>query len=208
MKIIDLTHTFTKDMPVYPGDPKSTLKQVAHIEKDTYNDHKLTTVMHVGTHMDAPFHMIKDGKEIDEIYPDKFIGPGIVINVSGKQKIDAAAVENVQIKPGSIVLVYTGFGSKYRDQSYFKGYPEFTEDFARKLVELKIKIVGMDMLGPDYDKPWATHKILLENEILILENLTNLEQLLELEKFEVIALPAKFKADAAPVRVIAVINSK
>ena len=37
MKIVDLTHTFTEDMPVYPGDPKATLEQVAFIEKDTFN---------------------------------------------------------------------------------------------------------------------------------------------------------------------------
>lgn len=49
-------------MPVYPGDPKPTLEQVAFIAKDTFNDHKLTTVMHVGTHIDAPLHMIANGK--------------------------------------------------------------------------------------------------------------------------------------------------
>ena len=75
-------------MPVYPGDPKASLEQVAHIEKDTYNDHKISTVMHVGTHMDAPLHMIANGKTIDELDPAKFIGDGIVINVQGKQKVD------------------------------------------------------------------------------------------------------------------------
>lgn len=206
MKIIDLTHTFTEDMPVYPGDPKSSLEQVAFIDKDTFNDHKITTVMHVGTHMDAPLHMIADGKRIDEIVPGKFIGKGVVIDVRGKSKIDASFLSNVDIEEGSIVLLYTGFGAKYRTDDYFKGYPELGEDFANKMIELKVKIVGMDMLGPDYDKPWATHKILLGNEILILENLTNLDQLLGIKDFEVIALPVKFKADAAPARVIAVIK--
>lgn len=203
MKIIDLTQTFTNDMPVYPGDPKSTLEQVAFIEKDTYNDHKITTVMHVGTHMDAPLHMIESGKTIDEITLDKFIGKGTLIDVRGKGKIDVSVLENIQVDNDSVVLLYTGFGTKYRSEEYFKGYPELTEDFANKMVEKKVKIVGMDMLGPDYDKPWATHKILLGNEILILENLTNLDQLLNVTNFEVTALPAKFKADAAPVRVVA-----
>ena len=72
--------------------------------------------------------------------------------------------------------------------------------------ELEVKMVGMDMLGPDYDKPWLTHKILLGHNITILENLTNLDQLLNAGEFEVIALPAKFQADAAPVRVIAKTN--
>src|SRR3989344_3321749 len=208
VKIIDLTHTFTKDMPVYPGDPKASLEQVAHIEKDTYNDHKISTVMHVGTHMDAPLHMIANGKTIDELDPAKFIGDGIVINVQGKQKIDLSVLEGKKIDSGSVVLLYTGYGSKYRSDSYFEGYPELSEDFANKMVELKVKIVGMDMLGPDYDKPWVTHKILLGNEILILENLTNLDKLLDIGKFEVIALPAKIHSDAAFVRVIALVKDQ
>src|SRR5579884_313554 len=153
MKIIDLTHTFTSDMPVYPGDPKATLEQVAFIEKDTFNDHKITTVMHVGTHIDAPLHMIAGGKTIDQILPDKLIGKGILLDVRGKDKIDASVLENTQIEAGSIVLLFTGFGAKYRRDYYFKNYPELTEDFANKMVELKVKMVGMDMLGPDLDKP-------------------------------------------------------
>jgi len=206
MKIIDLTHTFTEDMPVYPGDPKSTLKQIATLNKDGYNDHKIETVMHVGTHMDAPLHMIKDGKRIDEIPVDKLIGPGVLIDTRDKTEISADVLRDEEIKKGSIVLVYTGFGPKFRTKDYFENYPHFGEDFAEKLVELEISVVGMDMLGPDIDSPWPTHKILLGKEIVILENLTNLDKLLNIGNFEVIALPAKFKADAAPVRIIAVIK--
>lgn len=202
MKIVDLTHTFTDDMPIFPGDPKSTLEQVAFIEKDTFNDHKITTVMHVGTHMDAPLHMIADGKTINQINPNKFIGKGVLIDVRGKE-IDSSVLKDVQIEEGSVVLLFTGFGGRYRTEDYFKDYPQLTEDFAEKLVELKVKMIGMDILDPDLDKPWITHKILLKNEILIIENLDNLDQLLGVKDFEIIALPIKIKADGAPVRVIA-----
>src|SRR3989344_9402089 len=114
MKIIDLTHTFTSNMPVYPGDPKSTLEQVANIEKDTFNDHKITTVMHVGTHMDAPLHMIENGKRIDEINLERFFGKGLLIDVRGRKEIDSSVLKGIQIEKGSIVLIYTGFGNKYR----------------------------------------------------------------------------------------------
>ena len=62
-------------------------------------------------------------------------------------------------------------------------------------------MVGMDTPSPDH-APYKVHKILLGNEILILENLTNLEQLLN-KNFEVIALTPKLEADAAPARVVA-----
>jgi len=199
--MIDLTHSFTDNMPVYPGDPMPSLKQVASIDKEGYTDHLITTGMHIGTHMDAPLHMIKNGKKIDEIPPERCIGNGVLIDATKSNKVDTSLLKGLSIKEGSIVLVYTGFGSNYRKKSYFKNYPLITEDFARKMVELKVKIVGMDTPGPD-EPPYPIHKILLGKVVLILENLTNLDQLLNIKHFEVMALPAKFHTDAAPVRVI------
>lgn len=202
MRYIDLTQAFTDKMPVYPGDPEPSLEQVAHLSKDGFNDYQITTVMHVGTHMDAPLHMIENGKTMDQISPEKFFGKGILIDAREKEKVDRDLVNGLEIDEGSIVLVVTGFGDKYRTPSYYENYPTITEDFAQKMVEAKVKIVGMDILGPD-QPPFPTHKILLGNEILIIENLANLDQLLGVKSFEVIALPAKFQADAAPVRVVA-----
>lgn len=202
MKIIDLTHSFTDKMPVYPGDPEPSLEKVAYLDKEGYNDHLLKTVMHIGTHMDAPLHMIQNGKKMDEIDPYVFFGKGVLIDARSKSKIDASILEGIKIESNSIVLIYTGFGEKYRSQSYYENNPTVTEDFARRMVELHVKIVGMDILGPD-QPPFPTHKILLGKEILIIENLTNLNQLIGVKNFEIIALPAKLQTDAAPVRVIA-----
>lgn len=213
---IDLTQTFMVEMPVYPGDPKPKLKQIATIEKDGFTDHEITTGMHVGTHMDAPWHMIASGKKISEIDPEKFFGSGKLIDARGLEKIgpelligieagpprvDSSKASGTRVEAGDIVLVFTGFGSKFKEPEYYEKYPELTEDFANKLVELKIKVIGIDTPSPDRP-PFVVHKILLGNEILIIENLTNLEKLLN-QKFEVIALPAKFETDAAPTRVIA-----
>lgn len=207
MKLIDLTHTFTSDMPVYPGDPNSSLEQIAHIDSDTFNDHKLTSAMHVGTHMDAPLHMIKDGKTMNEISLNRFLGKGLLLDVREKTRIDASLLEVVNIEQGSIVLLFTGFGKKYRSADYFETSPAITEDFAEKMIEFGVNLVGMDMSGPDHDTNWPVHKILLGNDILILENLTNLDKLINVNEFEIIALPTKLNADAAPVRVIAKIGS-
>lgn len=206
MKIVDLAHTFTPNMPVYPGDPKATLEQTAFIDNDTYNDHRLSTLMHVGTHMDAPLHMIDGGKTMDEISPEHFFGNGILIDVRGRKAIDSTALKDVEIDKGSIILLYTGFGEKYRTDDYFTNYPEVKEDFAQQMVASEVKMVGMDMLGPDYDSPWTAHKILLGHDIFILENLTNLDHLVGVKQFDIIALPAKLASDAAPVRVVAIIK--
>lgn len=207
MKFIDLSHTFTDNMPVFPGDPQATLKQTVFIEKDGNNDHTLTTAMHVGTHMDAPIHMIAGGKRIDELSPDHFLGTGVLIDARGKKIIDATLLENVTIPEGSIVLLFTGFDKKFGTEEYFSTYPEITEDFAKKMIEHKVKMVGMDTASPEHNPPWTIHKTLLKEEILILENLTNLDQLLGVTNFEIISLPMNIRADAAPVRVLAKILS-
>lgn len=205
MKYIDLTHTFTDNMPVYPGDPAATLSQAAAIASEGYTDHLLHTHMHVGTHMDAPLHMIPGGQKMHELSLEKFFGRGVLLDARGQSQITAATIGDRQIQAGDIVLIYTGFGSVYREAKYYEAQPTVSEEFAEKMVELGVKVVGMDILGPD-QPPFPTHKILLGNGILIVENLANLDQLLEVQEFEIVALPVKLAADAAPVRIVAVLK--
>lgn len=205
MKYIDLTHTFTQNMPVYPGDPKAELIEAT----DDYDYGKivhchLNTGMHVGTHMDAPLHMIQNGKRLSEYAANRFVGRGHLVDAREKS-INADLLEGRQISKGDIVLIMTGFSNKFTAPEYYESYPEISEDFASKMVELGVSIVGMDTPSPDRP-PFAIHKILLGNDILIIENLSNLESLLQHEQFTVVALPAKFEAEAAPTRVVAEIK--
>ncbi|EIC06005.1 cyclase family protein, partial [Acetivibrio thermocellus YS] len=85
---------------------------------------------------------------------------------------------------------------------HFNNYPVVDMEFAEFMVERKIKILGMDTPSPD-KPPFPVHRLLLKNEIFILENLANLEALLDVEKFEVIALPLNIKADSSILRVVA-----
>jgi kynurenine formamidase len=206
MKYIDLSHEFIDAMPVFPGDPATILKQVTSISKEGYTDHQLTTVMHVGTHVDAPLHMIEGGKYISEISVDRFAGQGIVLDVRGKKEIDKNVLSSISLPAGAFVLLHTGLSSLYGTQQYTTEYPKITESFAQSLVEAKVKILGMDMLNPDTEESFPIHKILLSQEILIVENLTNIEALANQKDFEVFAFPTKLRADAASVRVVARIN--
>jgi kynurenine formamidase len=202
MKTIDLTHTFDADAPEYPGDPVPELVQIAAVDKDGYTNHRITTGMHVGTHIDAPLHMIQDGKRISDISPDRFIGRGRLIDARGASLVSAEFLEGRGVRKDDIVLVMTGFSKRYGEAEYYEAFPEIGEDFAREAVELGVKMVGMDMSSPDRP-PYTVHKLLLGADILIIENLTNLESLIGIEAFEVLALPAKLPTDAALARVIA-----
>lgn len=201
MKIVDLTHTFTENMPVFPGDSFPKLKEGIDTENDIVH-FDIETGMHVGTHMDGPLHMIPDGRKLSEINPERFVANGHLLDARGKAEIGVELLENKKILKGDCVLIYTGFDKKFRESLFYTDYPDFTEDFARKLVDLEIKFVGCDTPSPD-KAPYNVHRILLKEEILIIEGVNNLEMLLDVEKFEVIALPTKFEAEAAPVRVIA-----
>lgn len=205
IKYLDLTHTFTASMPVYPGDSKPELVQSAFIDRDGVVDHRLESGMHVGTHMDAPAHMVKDGKYLSEYPSEKFFGRGILIDARDKTFADADLLSGANIQAGDIVLICFGWSKKFGDDEYYKKHPELTKAFANKLVELGVSIVGMDTPSPD-KAPYQVHKILLPHDILIIENLANLEALRGKQSFEIIALPAKFQTDAAPCRVVAKLN--
>lgn len=199
MSFIDLSVSLNAQTPVYPGDPVTKIEPAGILENDGFNDHYVSIGTHVGTHIDAPLHMIQNGKTLDQFPIDQFIGRGVYIKVDNN-KFDLAQLQHVDIKEGDIVLFHTGMSEIYNDPRYFE-HPSISEEIANYLVEKKIKMAGMDMASPDHE-PFQIHKILLNAGILIIENLTNLTELSGKE-FTVYALPIKLQIDAAPARAIA-----
>lgn len=201
-RYLDLTHEFRQPMPVFPGDPAPSLTQIASIAKDGYTNHQLTTSLHVGTHLDAPWHMVEGGKTVARLLPNHAIGRGVLIDARGQNSIGPKLLAGKTLAAGDIVLVLTGWGERFGEAAYFSDYPELNAAFAQRLVENKINAIGVDTPSPDR-APYAVHRLLLGHDILIMENLAHLDQLLDVAHFEVIALPLKLQADAAPVRVVA-----
>ncbi|MBL8029717.1 MAG: cyclase family protein [Candidatus Doudnabacteria bacterium] len=199
---IDLTRPFNGTMPVYPGDPLPSLLKIANCDVDGFEDHELKSAMHVGTHMDAPAHMIAGGKKISEYGPEKFIGQAVLLNAAGLSEISEEILSKADISQSDMVIIKTGWEDKFFEPEYFADYPGLTENFAKKLLGLGVSILGLDTPSPDRS-PYAVHKILLSGEVLIIENLTNLKRLPENKKFELIALPLKLESNASFCRVVA-----
>ena len=202
MKLIDLTHTFTCDMPVYPGDPPAGLEPIATIAKDGFNDCCVRGGLHVGTHMDAPLHMIEGGAPLSDIPLRQFFGRGRLIDARGYKAVTADLLDGVELAKGDIVLVMTDWSKHFRLADYYENFPEIDLAFAERLVATGISIMGLDTPSPD-KSPYPVHKILLSQNVLIIENLNGLEALADVGSFDVSAAPAKFHGDAAPVRVVA-----
>jgi len=200
MTLVDLSIPISEFMPVYPGDPATKIEPKGTLQKDGFEDHYLSIGTHAGTHIDAPSHMILNGKTLDQIPLVTFLGRGVYIKIQNK-RFDMQAITSIRIQEGDIVLFHTGMSDRYTEKDYFQEYPAFPEELANYLVQKKVKIVGVDMGNIDHDT-FSVHKIFLQNEILILENLTNLS-LLENKQFTIYAFPLKLSLDGSPVRVIA-----
>ena len=84
--LIDMTHTITPEIPVYPGDPAPVLAKAATLTKDGYRSTSLQFCSHTGTHMDAPAHLLQDGRTLDDMPMSQFSGRATVLDVSGEER--------------------------------------------------------------------------------------------------------------------------
>lgn len=201
-KFIDLTLPIDENSPVYPGDPKVKIGKFLTMEKDSCSVTSISFATHTGTHIDAPSHMIQNGKNLNEFSLDTFWGNGICVDVS--MGFDLEKIKKAGIKRSDIVLFYSGWDKHVYKEDYYLSHPEIPVEIAQLLVDKKVKIVGIDFPTPDKE-PYPIHKLFLSNEILIIESLANLDQVLG-KQVTLIAFPLSLASDGAPVRVVALGN--
>lgn len=191
-------------MPAFPGDPEVEIATAATFDKEGYHGHRVAMGTHSGTHIDAPAHMLPGGKTLDKYPADRFVGRGRYVLVKDNIfRLEDVQKENIQ--DGDIVLFNTEMSYRFHDPVYFEDFPAMSEEIARYLVERKVKMVGVDTGSIDNQPGFPIHKILLGNDIPVIETLTNVEQLSGLES-TIYALPLRLDLDAAPARVIAEVS--
>lgn len=202
-KVIDLSYLVNRETAVYPGDSKFLIKEQKNLETDGYVINEIKSNMHIGTHIDVPKHLIKNNLFVSDYSLTNFFGEAIVINAEGMDIIEWNEKYENLITKDCIVIIYTGFNIKQED--YYSKHPTITENMARKLASKKIKMLVLDMPSPDYE-PFNVHKILFNEEIFIVENATNLKELLKYKKIEFFAMPLKIEAEASLVRAFALVE--
>lgn len=202
MQIFDISMTIDENMPVYKNrqdkKPKITVRK--DFSSGTSYESHIDMDMHTGTHIDAPLHMIPQGNSIEKLEISKLITECIVLDFKYvNEKITDKDLHKKNIKPNTFVLLKT-------KNSFTKEFAEnfiyLAESGAKYLKELGILGVGIDSLGIERNQPdHATHKVLFENGIIIIEGL-RLSQVEE-GTYRLIALPLKIRGtEAAPARVI------
>ena len=171
-------------------------------------------VEHIATHVDAPAHFISGGATIDEVPLDRFVGKGVVIDVTDSRPREVITLDKVLprirelgVELGSdwIVLFETGY-SKYAGTERWFDHPGIGRDVAEFLASVGVKAVGTD--APSIDRePFEAHKVLLSRGIPIYENLANLDLVKSRPGFLFIGLPLKIvKGSASPVRAVAILE--
>ncbi|MBW6410620.1 cyclase family protein [Clostridium weizhouense] len=215
MKIIDLTHNISNNMPVFLKDEKPNLKQVNNVQDDGFSQTLLNIYSHNGTHMDAPLHVIENALTLDKMDVSNFMGLGIVIDckdlVNAKEKIiDISYIEKnrINVEKAEFLIFNTGYFHKWGNKDYFKDYPILHENLINYIINHKKKGIGIDLMSIDIisSENLPIHNKILKNNIVIIENLTNLDRLGN-DLFEFYALPLKYEnSDGAPVRAIGIIR--
>jgi kynurenine formamidase len=156
---VELSHEFGHYQPVQPGYKDVVIRRVAtHATHGVLTSH-LVTVMHNGTHLNAPIHFAQRGLGVGELPADLFLRQGVVIPVpKGEwEYVEPADLEaaGAEIQPGDVVIVNTGWHHGYADSlEYFSHGPGLSTAAARWLLDREVGMVGIDTASIDH--PLAT----------------------------------------------------
>ena len=164
-----------EETKVYEGDPHFIKEEVFTLERDGFALSMIRMGSHAGTHTDAPSHFIAGGKTLLDIPLCNYIGECRLVGMDGLKTLPATEKLLLKSEPGKEARL--------------------TPRLARSLIKKGVKLVGTDALSIGDD---SVHRILLENDCVIIERL-KLEGVPE-GKYTLYALPLKIDADGSPIR--------
>lgn len=214
MKVIDLTHTISEDMPVYPGTEGPKLKAATSYEDNGFKETLLSMYSHTGTHMDPPAHLYSTGMTLENFEASQFVGKAIVVDCTSLKEGDRITMDMIDREAADeadYLLFHTGWDKYWGSEKYFVAYPYVTEEVVDYLSSSGKKGVGLDTIGldPVPDLGLTLHRRLFQNDnIVIIENLANLGKLPK-GQFLFCCLPLKYQnADGSPIRAIAILDEE
>ncbi len=233
-KVLDLTYSFDEHTIVWPTFKPFQLEVVAAAKLEAggyrYSANNMCLAEHGGTHMDAPIHFAEGKRAADEVPVQQLMGPAVVVNVVDQAQQDADyrltvadlqawEKKNGRIPKGALVLMLSGWGSRWPDKKRYLGtdrpgdvdnlhFPGFSKEAAEFLVsQREIDAIGVDTPSMDYgqSKDFIVHQIINGANKPGLENIANLEKV-PAKGATIIALPMKIaKGSGGPARIIAIL---
>lgn len=209
MKIFDVSVPISEQTPVYAGDPAVEIESAHSIASgDPCNVSRLKFGAHTATHVDAPAHFIEGARRVCDLPLDVLIGDARVVEIDkNANSITAEHIENANLNHVTRVLFKTGNSDLWNDlgQGFHKDFVFIQPDACRSLIKKGVKLVGIDYLSVEEFEPpdHSTHKLLLGNDIIVIEGLDLRE--VSAGDYELICLPLKIAGgagDGAPARTV------
>jgi kynurenine formamidase len=226
-RVVDLSYAIRAGLPAWPGDSRTfEATPLGDPARDGYFTRSFWMLEHYGTHMDAPAHFPPGKATVDQISPNNLIGPAVLIDVSseaGKNpdyrlttaRIEAWERAHGKILRGSIVLLRTGWSSRWPDETRYRNEdaqgvmhtPGYSVEAAQMLIERGASGLGIDTLSIDYglSKNFEVHRVALPAGLYQLENLANLAALPESGAWLVVAPIKLAGGSGGPCRVFALL---
>ncbi|QUS59970.1 cyclase family protein [Synechocystis sp. PCC 7338] len=206
-KYIDISVPVSPELPRWPGSPEIQFQRSLDLNNgDIATDTTINFSVHTGTHVDAPSHFISEGNTVDQLDLDVMMGMAYVAVFPDDVEFITADLLNNLPLPAQIKRLLLRTRNSYfwqiKGSEFQKDFVGLTADAAQWIVDQGIQLIGIDYLSVQryYDGP-ATHQILLDAEVVIIEGL-NLDSVSE-GIYELICLPIKLKGiEGAPARVV------
>ena len=182
----------------------------------------LSILVHNGTHIDAPRHMVEKGIPIDQMPVSQFVKEGVLINLPGKGPnsvvtVKEVAESGVEIRPNTIVMINTGWTDRmWGKPGFWEQMPYLERGVAEYVANKGAAGLAIDVFPEkplwrgvklDPGEVWvANHLALMQKNLPLIQFVTNLSQIGN-GRFTVVAIPLAIKGgDASPVRVIALVE--
>ena len=204
MKIYDVTVPISEHIPIYEGDPQVSITGMSSLAAGHgANVSSLCFGAHTGTHVDAPNHFIEGTRRVEDLDIDKLIGACRVVEI--EDTVIAIEPKHVPELRGVTRILFKTRNSGFWNDGFRKDFTYITPEAAELLARQEIKLAGIDYLSVEKfgSTDFATHKTLLEREVVILEGLDLRE--VPAGDYEIICLPLKYiggTGDGAPARTI------
>ena len=211
MKVIDLTHTITCEMPVYPGTEPPVFSPANSYEENGFKETRISFYTHTGTHMDPPAHLFSGRTTLDRFPPDQFIGKALVIDCRSLHEGEPITMDFLKrygekADAADFLLFCLGWDKFWGTDAYFGDYPCIGDAVLEHILQGRYKGIGFDVIGldPIADENLTRHKKLFASkEIVNIENLCHLEQCGS-ELFWFSCFPLKIDdCDGSPIRAVA-----
>ncbi|MEX2426527.1 MAG: cyclase family protein [Thermomicrobiaceae bacterium] len=176
-RYFDISVSLRPDLPVWPSDPAISLESASRTASgDTANVTRVGIGTHTGTHVDAEWHFIDDGRTLEALTPDRLIGPCYVVDLTAAtDHITASDLESADIPDDTVRLLLKTTNSNLwvtSPSQFDTGYLGIAPDGAEWLVARGIDLVGIDYHSVEpYSAGGTTHRIMLGSGQIILETL-------------------------------------